>query len=589
MKIKLHWKLTIIFSISILIGFLFGYSYIIFYLQNYIEENLKTNLKKQILLGKEILETQFDKELSFDIDKIADKMGKQQNLRITIIDNNGKVYGDSELNLKEIENLKNHLDRPEIQEAIKNGIGVSKRYSSTLKKDMLYMAIPFGKNKRIGFLRYAIPISYIKIIGEKIKKTIILALLLVFILSLFFSLITLFIVSKPIKELTEIAKNIAKGDFSKKPLRYSGDEIGVLSKTLTYMADEIKNKIDIIKQETAKLNTVLSSMSEGIMVVNEKGNIVLMNPSLQKIFLVDIDPKDKIPIEVIKNHKVQEVVDKIIKEKQKFTTTEVFIDYPVDKILKINAVPIIKNDLIEGAVLVFHDITELNRLENIRKDFIANVSHELRTPISNIKGYAETLLEGAMEDKENAKEFINIIYQESNRMANLIEDLLDLSKIESGKIKMNFSKIEIEPIIKRSISVLENSIKNKKLSVNINIQNGLPKIIADDIRLTQVFLNLLDNAIKYTDEGGKINIEVFKTDGFVQVNITDTGIGIPEKDLSRIFERFYRVDKARSRELGGTGLGLSIVKHIILAHNGKIWAKSKLGFGSTFSFTIPCL
>jgi signal transduction histidine kinase len=328
-------------------------------------------------------------------------------------------------------------------------------------------------------------------------------------------------------------------------------------------------------------------MSEGVMVVDEEGKIVLMNPSLKKIFFVDLEPEHKTPIEVIRNHKVQEMVDKIIKEKQKFLSQEIIVDYPTNKILKVNAVAIIRNELIEGAVLVFHDITELHNLEKIRQDFVANVSHELRTPITNIKGYAETILEGALEDKENIKEFINIIYQESNRMANLIDDLLDLSKIESGKIKMNFSALEIKPIIERCLAVLEKPIKEKNLSVSFNIPKSLSKVMADEIRLTQVLLNLLDNAVKYTNEGGKITIDVFEKDDFVQVDITDTGIGIPEEDLPRIFERFYRVDKARSRQLGGTGLGLSIVKHIVLAHGGKVWVKSKLGIGSTFSFTIP--
>jgi len=589
MKIKLRFKLTIIFCLSVLFVLLVGYSYLIFHLKNHIEDTLKTNLKHQIFLGKELLEEKINQNnlYSLDIDALADRLGRQQDLRVTIIDKNGKVLGDSELGQEEIEKVENHLDRPEIQEAINKGIGISQRYSYTIKKYMLYMAVCFGKPEKIGFLRYAIPISYIKILEDKLKNTVSGALFLVFILSLIFSLIISFILSRPLEELAKVAKSVAKGNFSQKPHIYSKDEIGELADALTYMSSEIKNKIDIIKQETAKLNTVLSSMSEGVMVVDENGRIILMNPSLKKIFFVDLEPEYKTPIEVIRNHKVQEMVDKIIKEKQKFLSQEIIVDYPTNKILKVNAVAIIRNELIEGAVLVFHDITELHNLEKIRQDFVANVSHELRTPITNIKGYAETILEGALEDKENIKEFINIIYQESNRMANLIDDLLDLSKIESGKIKMNFSALEIKPIIERCLAVLEKPIKEKNLSVSFNIPKSLSKVMADEIRLTQVLLNLLDNAVKYTNEGGKITIDVFEKDDFVQVDITDTGIGIPEEDLPRIFERFYRVDKARSRQLGGTGLGLSIVKHIVLAHGGKVWVKSKLGSGSTFSFTIP--
>jgi two-component system phosphate regulon sensor histidine kinase PhoR len=250
-------------------------------------------------------------------------------------------------------------------------------------------------------------------------------------------------------------------------------------------------------------------------------------------------------------------------------------------------VPIIRNDRFDGAILVFHDITELRRLEKIRQDFVANVSHELRTPISSIKGYAETLLEGALEDKDNAKEFISIIYQDSNRLANLINDLLDLSKIESGKMKMNFIPLDPVSLIKRAVTVIENQAKAKSIALKLDFASDLPKIKADETRFSQVMINILDNAIKYSSEGGSATISAKVVNNALQIDISDTGIGISEKDLPRIFERFYRVDKARSRELGGTGLGLSIVKHIVSAHGGQVWVKSELGFGSTFSFTIP--
>jgi len=260
---------------------------------------------------------------------------------------------------------------------------------------------------------------------------------------------------------------------------------------------------------------------------------------------------------------------------------------PEQKTIMINGVPIIKNNIVEGAVFVFHDITELKRLEEIRKDFVANVSHELRTPISSIKGYAETLLDGKVDGEDNVKEFLSIIYQNSNRLANLIDDLLDLSKIESGKMKMEFEPLEILPIVNRCVSVLEKSAKDKSLSIKLDIPDELPRVLGDHKRLAQVFLNLLDNAIKYTPEGGSITISAASKEKITQIDISDTGIGISEKDLPRIFERFYRVDKAHSRELGGTGLGLSIVKHIVQAHDGQVWVQSMLGQGSTFSFTIP--
>ncbi len=589
MKIKLHWKLTLIFCSAVMLGIFIGYFYLAFHLKRYVEHNLENNLKLQILSGRDFIENQLISLNALrDADNLADKIGKQQELRVTIIDRKGQVIGDSDLHPSGLENVENHLDRQEIQDAADKGLGVSKRYSYTLKKYLLYMAVPFGQGKPIsGFIRYAVPISYIEMLEGRLDQTILGSLLLVFLLSLAFTFIISLIVSKPLAEMAKIARCMAKGDFSRKPSIFSKDEIGDLANALSYMSDQIKSKIERIQQDTAKLDAVLSSMFEGIMVVDEKCGIVLMNPSLRKLLFVDASPEAKTPLEVIRNPHIQDIADKVIRDKQDLISQEVIVTQPQEIVLKVNAVPIKRNGHLEGAVLVFHDITELRNLERIRQDFVANVSHELRTPISSIKGYSETLLEGAIEDKDHLKEFINIIYQDSNRLAALIDDLLDLAKIESGKMKMFFMPQEIKPVLNRCLGVLDKTIKDKQLLVSIDISDGIPKVMADDTRLGQVFLNLLDNAVKYTPSGGTIKISIYLSGNFVQVDVSDTGIGIPEQDLPRIFERFYRVDKARSRELGGTGLGLSIVKHIVFAHGGQVWVRSVLGQGSTFSFSIP--
>jgi PAS domain S-box-containing protein len=328
-------------------------------------------------------------------------------------------------------------------------------------------------------------------------------------------------------------------------------------------------------------------MLEGVLVTDQKGEILLMNPSLRKTFLIDLPPEGKRSLEVIRNAKIQEVVDRTLQNKQKLISEELSLTVPEEKFLKVNAVPIVREGEVNGAILVFHDITELRRLERIRQDFVANVSHELRTPISSIKGYAETLLDGAMNDQQNSRDFIEIINRDSDRLAKLIDDLLDLSRIESGKLKMVFVPTDILGVIKRTMFIIENLAKMKSISIEIQAAENLSNVLADETRLSQVILNLLDNAIKYTSEGGEIKISVRSNDQFVEVDIADTGIGIPEKDLSRVFERFYRVDKARSRDMGGTGLGLSIVKHIVQAHGGEVWVRSKLEHGSTFCFVIP--
>ncbi|MCM8773815.1 MAG: cell wall metabolism sensor histidine kinase WalK [Candidatus Omnitrophica bacterium] len=590
MRIKLHWRLTFIFYFVFILVLLIGYFYLIPQLRLYFEHSLKNNIKNQLFLDKHLLEKYLIDEDTFieDADAISDRMGEELGIRVTIIGIDGVVLGDSDLSKEELKYVENHLDRLEIKKAQENGFGISKRFSRTVKKDLLYMAVPLGKDNSLGFLRFAIPLRDIELFEAKLKRIVFLALLLMlgFGLLLFFSLSSY--ISKPLLEMVEIAKSYAKGNFLIKPPLRLKDEIGELAKALSIMSEEIKNKIEKIEQDKTSLDAVLSSMFEGIIVTDKNGEITLMNPSLKNLFSINNSLiQGRRPIEIIRYIDVQSIVDEIIEGKQKFVSEEVKINLPEEKILKINGTAIIRDDKLEGAVLVFHDITELRRLEKIRQDFVANVSHELRTPVSSIKGYAETLLEGAMEDRKNLSEFISIIYNESNRLANLIDDLLDLSKIESGKMEMLLRPLEIINIVKKCVNILENKAREKSITVSLDIPKNLPKVLGDDKRLSQVFLNLLDNAIKYNQQGGSINISIFVKNRFLQVDISDTGIGISQKDIPRIFERFYRVDKGRSRQLGGTGLGLSIVKHIIQAHRGQVWVNSELGKGSTFSFTIP--
>jgi len=588
MKIKLHWKLTFVFCFVVILAISAGYFYLDSHLKSYVENNVTNNIKHQLALSKDLLETFLkDKTIPVDFQSIAEKTGKSLGLRATIIAPDGKVLGDTDLTKEQLLIVENHANRPEVKDALVKGFGVSKRFSYTIKKDMLYIAIPFGQGDDKGALRLSVPLHDIELLEVEMRRVVGVSIIGILLLSLGLTFLVSVFISRPLSEMSTIAKAMAQGDFSKKVSIHSKDEIGELAQSLNSMSEEIKDKIEKINSERAKLDLVLSSMFEGVIVTDEKEKIILMNPSLRKLFLLDSNPEGKKPLEVIRNTAVGDMVDKIIKGKQHLATEEIAINAPEEKILKVNGVPIMRNNRLEGAILVFHDITELRRLEKIRQDFVANVSHELRTPISSIKGYAETLLEGALEDKDNAKEFISIIYQDSNRLASLINDLLDLSKIESGKLKMSFVELDPVLLIKRAITVMDNQAKAKSIALKIDIPQSLPKIKADETRFSQVMINLLDNAIKYSSEGGTATIFARVVGNALQIDISDTGIGISEKDLPRIFERFYRVDKARSRELGGTGLGLSIVKHIVSTHGGQVWVKSELGQGSTFSFTIP--
>ncbi|MBF0485717.1 MAG: HAMP domain-containing protein [Candidatus Omnitrophica bacterium] len=588
MKIKLPWKLTFIFCSAALVGLLAGYFYLTSHLKSYLDVNLENNLKRELAVARDFLETHLDDQGALtDAPKLADRIGKDLGVRVTVVALDGTVIGDSELTAQELKQVENHTSRIEIQDALKHGFGISRRFSYTIKKYLLYEAVPFGVGQSKGVLRLAMPVSEIENFESRSRQIVFFALLLVFLLSLGFTYIISLVVSRPLREMSTIAQKMAKGDFSLKPSITSRDEMGELARAVSYMSEQVEDKIERLKQEGAKLDAVLSSMFEGIMVVDERGQVLLMNPSMRKSFFIEANPEGKRAGEVIRNTAVLSIIERLLQKQERFWTEEITLAAGEEKIFKVNAVLIMRNGRAEGAVLVFHDISQLRHLEKVRQDFVANVSHELRTPVSSIKGYAETLLEGAWDDKKNAREFLEIIQQNSDRLAHLINDLLDLSKIESGKMDFVLMPVELKGIVSRCLGVLEKTFHGKKQQVTVNIPASCPRVMADEARLSQVILNLLDNAVKYTPEGGGIKVTAVLEGKFLRVDVEDTGVGIPEKDIPRIFERFYRVDKARSRDLGGTGLGLSIVKHIVLAHGGEVRVRSQVGAGSTFSFTIP--
>jgi two-component system phosphate regulon sensor histidine kinase PhoR len=587
MRIKLHWKLTAIFCLLALFILAASYIYLNSRLKPFLKSDIESTLRKELLLNRDFLERELSNELTApDAAALANRIGAALGVRATIIAPDGTVIGDSEVKREDLPKLDNHLHRPEVQQALKEGFGLTQRYSQTLKMYMLYSATVVGKDKPLAILRLVIPVSAVAKFEGEAQKILAAGAILVFLISLVLSLLISLAVTRPLAKISSVAKAIASGDFSKKILVRSDDEIGDLEKTLNYMSDEIKTKIGKIESGEAKLETVLSGMIEGVIVTDARGKITLANPSIRKLFFIDTAPEGKTPLEVIRNSAVQDIVDRVLKGDQRIATEEISVSSPEEKFIKVSGVAIIKEKQREGAIFVFHDITELRRLEKVRQDFVANVSHELRTPLSSIKGYSETLIGGVSNEKDR-QEFLGIIYRESDRLAKLINDLLDLSKIESGKMAMVFMPVEIAPLMRRSAGVLEKSARDKSIKIKFNIPDGLPNAMADENRLSQVFLNLFDNAIKYTPEGGSVEISVTAQGKFLKVDVSDTGVGIPQSDLPRVFERFYRVDKARSRQLGGTGLGLSIVKHIVQSHGGQVWVNSEEGRGSTFSFTIP--
>jgi two-component system phosphate regulon sensor histidine kinase PhoR len=352
------------------------------------------------------------------------------------------------------------------------------------------------------------------------------------------------------------------------------------------MSARIKGQLERISAEKNRLDTILRGMGEGLMVADTRGVVTLTNPAFRTLFALGEEVEGRQLIDLTRHPALHEGFRKVVASGSE-QLEEITLRLSDEKTIMTHWVPLLDNGTVQGVVAVFHDISDHKRLEKIRRDFVANVSHELRTPVTIIKGYAETLLSGDLtEDPERAARFIEIIYSHSERLAHLIGDLLTLSEIESGDLGMERHPLALDGIVRRVVALLESKAQQKRIAVTCSVPDQFPQVLGDRGRLEQVVVNLLDNAIKYTPEGGTVGVSVTDEAEMVRVSVTDSGIGIPEKDLPRIFERFYRVDAARSRDQGGTGLGLSIVKHIVQIHGGSVSVSSTHGTGSTFSFTL---
>ncbi|MEK6680969.1 MAG: ATP-binding protein [Nitrospirota bacterium] len=410
---------------------------------------------------------------------------------------------------------------------------------------------------------------------------------IILIISLLINYFVLQRIISPVADIIKGASAISEGNFTHRIRIDTRDELKELSEILNEMSEEFKKRMDEMDEDKARLSTILSTMSEGLLAIDCKGNILLANSVLSEMFgFKGTSVIGRSYLEIIRHNQLNDIIREVLKERQN-VIREIEQFFPEERYFAVYAS--VAEGIKEGgvcAVFIFHDITKIKRLERIRKDFVANVSHELRTPLTSIKGYTEALIDGVIDDSNKAKEFLNIISNHTERLNNILTDLLQLSYIESGQYKPKASNINLRTAVEKAVALLKTNIEKKGFAIDIQVPEGLI-VAADEDKLNLAFVNLIDNAIKYTPEKGRIGIKAEARGKEVMVSVSDTGIGIPKEDLARIFERFYRVDKDRSSELGGTGLGLSIVKHIIDAHGGRVWAESELNKGSSFYFTLP--
>jgi two-component system phosphate regulon sensor histidine kinase PhoR len=505
-------------------------------------------------------------------------------IRVTVITSDGRVLADSQSDPKTMEN---HAGRPEIQEALAKGVGQSIRHSVTVNRDLLYYAVrqPMAGGPPV-VLRFALPLHMMEEDLWGFRKRLWLASLVMLLVTGAASLLISRSFSDRVDRLTAFSRRVAEGDFRPIDADRSGDAMEALAGSLNETAVRLDRTIRTLTEERNLSSAILGSMVEGVAVVSASERLLFANPGFEEILSLDVPPQSgSALVEIVRQTELLEAVRRVLKGEPR-VETEIVTGTLRQRFFAVTVASVSAAET-SGAVIVLHDITELRKLERVRRDFVANVSHELRTPLTAIQGFAETLLAGAIDDPQNRIRFLEIILEHSRRLARLTDDLLKLSKMDADRLELEISRLGVRQFVESCVETAQRPAGEKDLRISVNLSNHLPDIAADRRRLAEVLQNLLDNAIQYTTPGGQIILSASASASEVTFTVSDTGIGIPRADQPRIFERFYRVDAARSREVGGTGLGLAIAKHLVEAHGGRIWVESEVGQGSRFYFTVP--
>lgn len=571
-KNEIPKRLIITSLLTILIPIILIVTITFFYVRDSSIKIYESNLVEIAYMLEPTIKEKLFSDDEIKIDEYIKSLKSEKEFRLTIIKPDGSVIADSILDPTFMEN---HKSREEIIEALNGEVGKSIRYSSSTEEDMLYISLPVydSLNNIISIIRVSLSL---KELNSLINRTI-LNIVLISLIGLSIGLILSFYYSRyflsNINEIKNFLKELSKKNYGKKIIIKKQEEFGEIAQYLNVLSSELEENIKSYKKEQEEINTILSSIEEGVLVINSDGLITLCNQVFENI-IKEIDIINKHYWEVVKNIEIVDFIKNILKTKET-QKKEIYIKN--------------KNYLIKGFylktinefVFTFFDTSSIKKIEEVKRDFVRDASHELKTPLTAIKGFVETL-----EEEIDEKKYIEIIKRNVDRMINIINDLITLSKLEDKDVVLEISEFDFIEMINNVIKIFSNKIKEKNLKIKIDTDNYNTKIKGDPYKLEQVFINLIDNAIKYTEEG-EININYYSKEGNAVIEIVDTGIGIPEEYQDRIFERFYVVNKSRSRELGGTGLGLSIVKHIIALHNGKIEVKSEVGKGSKFIITIP--
>jgi two-component system phosphate regulon sensor histidine kinase PhoR len=504
--------------------------------------------------------------------------------RITVVAADGRVLADS---AHDPATMENHANRPEIQQAMAEGRGRAVRFSDTLQRELVYLAL--RHQPAVGepvVIRLALPLAQIDEALTDIRWRLWSASLVILLLAGGASLLISRGFSRRVEQLKEFSRRVADGDFRPLATERQGDELTELARALNETATRLDDTIRFLTEERNRSATILGSMAEGVAVVGSEERVLFCNQAFAQLLGTEETACQGRPLlEVIRQPDLVEVIRQALTGQVR-ASSEVTMGQERPWSFAATVAPIQANGR-TGVVLVLHDISELRRLERVRQDFVANVSHEFKTPLTAIQGFAETLLGGALQEPQNSRRFLEIIRDHAARLARLTDDLLRLSEIEAGKVELEVRPLPVPDLVHACVETTHLKARQKQIEMVTECPPDLPPLPGDLGRLQEVLQNLLDNAVQYTPPGGRITVRAAAAPGEVSIAVTDTGIGIPQAEQERIFERFYRVDAARSREVGGTGLGLSIARHLVEAHGGRITVESEVGRGSTFTVFLP--
>jgi len=558
-------------------------------LRSWLIDRIELELLAQARLARDLIETAPALGDAAVADGLADRMGKSTGLRFTIVADDGVVLGDSSLSLLELAHVENHRERPEIRQALREGQGEATRYSMSVHTDMFYMAVPFQRPEVHGVVRAAMALSDVDSVAARLRLVVFVAGLLGLGLAVCISGIASHLALRPLRSLVRNARLVTSaGESMAKRLPVSSnDELGRLAGSFNELVDELDQTLSSLAGERDRLETILGGMTEALLALDTYDRVTHVNQAAIDLLSLGESPIGHSLVEVVRVPALGELMERV--HGQPAAVVESELSLPHARQVLARAASIKSTG---GTILVMLDISEMRRLEKVRRDFVANVSHELRTPVSVIQANAETLLDGALTHPTRGPEFLNAILRNAQRLSRLVSDLLDLSRIESGHFSLEIQPTAVSAAVQRAVESIRGLAQRKRLTVEANIPSELC-VLADSTAFDQVLTNLIVNAVKYTPEDGHVEIRADRAAAveagapLIHIDVCDDGSGIEPRHRLRIFERFYRVDPGRSREMGGTGLGLSIVKHLVGAMHGEVGVTDNPSGGSVFRVTLP--